>query len=72
MTSFNVTIKDAAINYVLFYENSGITYRVNCDLSKVTWLPSLNSFVVLKYTSANASQPFSSSQPTPATNSNLA
>jgi len=43
--TFNVTIKPDKLNYLIIYNNIGNIYRVNCDLIKVNWLTSLNSFV---------------------------
>ena len=45
LTSYNYTILDEAVNYIIIYDNLGNTFKVNCDLIKRSFLPSLNSFV---------------------------
>lgn len=43
--AFNVTIQRDRLNYIILYNNIGNYFRVNCDLLKVNWKTSLNSFV---------------------------
>jgi hypothetical protein len=42
---FNVTILPNKLNYIRVYSNLGNYFRVNCDIDKITWSPSINSFV---------------------------
>lgn len=43
--SFNVSVLPTKLNYIRIYQNLGSFYRVNCDIDKITWKPSLNNFV---------------------------
>lgn len=43
--SFNVSVLPTKLNYIRIYQNLGSFYRVNCDIDKITWKPSLNNLV---------------------------
>lgn len=56
LTSYNYTLLDDAVNYIIIYDNLGNTFKVNCDLIKRTFLPSLNSFVRVASTTPTINQ----------------
>lgn len=48
--SFNVTIQPTKLNYIRIYSQLGLIFRVNADIDKITWQPSINSFVQIAST----------------------
>ena len=44
-TDYKVKDLPDRLNYLITYSTLGSTFIVNCDLIKMTWEPSLNSFV---------------------------
>jgi elongation factor P hydroxylase len=44
-TAYSVKDLPDRLNYLITYSAPGSTFTVNCDLLKMTWKPSLNSFV---------------------------
>ena len=46
--SFNVTVLPEKLNYIIIYKYYNSLFRVNSDLNKVTWKPTVNNFVKIR------------------------